>query len=595
MISKLRTRSRATKAGLCPPPSAVPASVGGDADDVRVRIRASGSAVAGKLPGLLAASTQGRSDENGHVVEGAVFTWSSSDARVALVYLLSGLVRGAGEGTATITATAGDASGTSEITVVHPDRVALVALYNATDGPNWVDNTNWLTDAPLGEWYGVRTNGQGRVVRLDLSGIWDSEARQYVSHGLRGELPGDLASLTQLTYLSLSNNDLSGPIPPELGGLSNLGYLHLTGNALSGAIPPELGDLANLEQLYLSGNTLSGAIPPELGDLANLEQLRLSGNDLTGAIPPELGDLANLEQLYLHLNTLSGAIPPELGDLANLESLRLSGNDLTGAIPPELGDLANQPAVRRMHLPLAQPQVQDVARLPRRRHDRMMHAPVIVAVPRAARLFCLGCPPKPTGSPASRRSGSSGSSFPNGSTNDGTHETTSALLRRWRLGAREAAGRSVRRRAHVSPVLRTEPRPGHPIPAGLGPLEPRTRGSPGAARAQESAGGCRCRPVARLVAEGPDSCRTGAEARQGLPLAEAEVRQRADGPAVEGALPTRRLEDGQDSASVLSEGRRGIASEGSGRPPPGSQRKSRVAGVKQRESGLPNTQMQSPQ
>ena len=454
MISKLRTRARATKAGLCPPPSAVPASVGGDADDVRVRIRASGSAVAGKLPGLLAASTQGRSAENGHVVEGAVFTWSSSDARVALVYLLSGLVRGAGEGTATITATAGDASGTSEITVVHPDRVALVALYNATDGPNWVDNTNWLTDAPLGEWYGVRTNGQGRVVRLDLSGIWDSEARQYVSHGLRGELPGDLASLTQLTYLSLSNNDLSGPIPPELGGLSNLGYLHLTGNALS------------------------------------------------------------------------GAIPPELGDLANLESLRLSGNDLTGAIPPELGDLANQPAVRRMHLPLAQPQVQDVARLPRRRHDRMMHAPVIVAVPRAARLFCLGCPPKPTGSPASRRSGSSGSSFPNGSTNDGTHETTSALLRRWRLGAREAAGRSVRRRAHVSPVLRTEPRPGHPIPAGLGPLEPRTRGSPGAARAHESAGGCRCRPVARLVAEGPDSCRTGAEARQGLALAEAEVRQR---------------------------------------------------------------------
>ena len=46
-----------------------------------------------------------------------------------------------------------------------------------------------------------------------------------------------------------------------------------------------------------------------------------------------------------------------------------------------------QPAVRRVDLPLAQPQVQDVARLPRRRHDRMIHAPVIVAVPRAARLF----------------------------------------------------------------------------------------------------------------------------------------------------------------------------------------------------------------
>ena len=127
-------------------------------------------------------------DETGHVVDGAVFMWSSSDAPVATVDP-SGLVRGAGEGTATITATAGDASGTSEITVVNPDRAALVALYNATDGPNWVDNTNWLTDAPLGEWYGVSTDAAGRVVRIDLRGWWDNEARQYVNHGLRGELP----------------------------------------------------------------------------------------------------------------------------------------------------------------------------------------------------------------------------------------------------------------------------------------------------------------------------------------------------------------------------------------------------------------------
>ncbi len=28
-------------------------------------------------------------------------------------------------------------------------------LYNATDGPNWIDNENWLSDAPLGEWYSV--------------------------------------------------------------------------------------------------------------------------------------------------------------------------------------------------------------------------------------------------------------------------------------------------------------------------------------------------------------------------------------------------------------------------------------------------------
>ena len=199
-------------------------------------------------------------DENGHVVEGAVFTWSSSDAPVATVDP-SGLVRGAGEGAATITATAGDASGTSEITVVNPDRTALMALYNATDGPNWVDNTNWLTDAPLGEWYGVDTDVVGRVVGIDLGGRWDGRAREYVLHGLRGELPGELASLTQLTSLRLLNNDLSGSIPSELGNLSNLEVLHLDRNDLSGAIPPELGDLSNLQNLRLANNDLSGPIP----------------------------------------------------------------------------------------------------------------------------------------------------------------------------------------------------------------------------------------------------------------------------------------------------------------------------------------------
>ena len=100
-------------------------------------------------------------DENGHLVAGAEFSWASSDVSVATVDA-SGLVRGAGEGTATITATAGDALGTSEITVENPDRAALVALYEATDGPNWVSNEGWLTDAPLGEWYGVDT-GWSRV------------------------------------------------------------------------------------------------------------------------------------------------------------------------------------------------------------------------------------------------------------------------------------------------------------------------------------------------------------------------------------------------------------------------------------------------
>ncbi|MDE2890835.1 MAG: leucine-rich repeat domain-containing protein [Gemmatimonadota bacterium] len=280
------------------------------------------------------------------------------------------------------------------------DRDALVALYNATDGPNWEQNTNWLTEKDLSTWYGVSVvNGRvthlhldknklsgtippelgqltkleylilsrndlsggippelGRLTnleRLDLSvnslnGTIPAELgklrrlkhlRFWVS-GLIGEIPQELGQLTELETLDLSwNNDLTGPIPPELGQLTNLRVLELDINDLNGPIPTELVRLTNLTSLDLANNELTGAIPPELGQLTNLEELILDGNKLTGPIPPELGQLSSLKTLWLNTNPLGGGIPPELGQLANLTSLNLGYNELTGAIPPELGQL----------------------------------------------------------------------------------------------------------------------------------------------------------------------------------------------------------------------------------------------------------------
>ena len=84
------------------------------------------------------------------------------------------------------------------------DREALVALYNATNGENWDESDNWLSDAPLGEWYGVITNDDGRVTALEFYG-----------NGLSGELPPELGSLSNLESLSLIYNELSGEIPPR--------------------------------------------------------------------------------------------------------------------------------------------------------------------------------------------------------------------------------------------------------------------------------------------------------------------------------------------------------------------------------------------
>ena len=309
-------------------------------------------------------------DTNGHAVAAVTeFVWSSSDTLVARVDD-SGLVTGVNEGTATITAEAGDASGeaditveNADITVENPDRAALVALYEATDGPNWVDNTNWLTDAPLGEWYGVETDASGRVVSLDLSGR--VEEGVGIPHGLSGQIPPELASLRRLRQLYLQTNKITGSIPAELVDLANLETLHLLNNDLSGPIPPELGGLVNLRSLMLQNNDLSGRIPPELGNLLALRTLRLGKNNLSGPIPSELGKLTNLTWLNLYSNRLTGPIPSELGnlkglrwfslgvnlltgpipewlrDLTHLERLDLSWNDLTGPIPPWLGTLTN--------------------------------------------------------------------------------------------------------------------------------------------------------------------------------------------------------------------------------------------------------------
>ena len=278
-------------------------------------------------------------DQAGRVMEGVPVVWLSAETTVAAVDT-SGLVTAVGGGAVTITATAGEASGDGHVTVaIDLDRVALVALYNATDGPNWVDNENWLTDAPLGEWYGVRTDGRGRVIALDLRGEWDATGREWVSFGLHGRIPPELGLLAKLQFLDVSINALWGLIPPALASLQSLEVLDMSYNGLIGPIPPELATLTALKSLDLRRNRLAEPIPPEFGDLANLEELNLSHNELTGRIPPAIGGLVGLHYLDLSFNGLMGAIPPTFGNLTKLDGLDLYNNRLTGAIPAELANL----------------------------------------------------------------------------------------------------------------------------------------------------------------------------------------------------------------------------------------------------------------
>ncbi len=208
---------------------------------------------------------------------------------------------------------------------------ALVAIYNSTDGPNWVDHTGWLVsntpcDMTMG-WHRVTCIG-GHVTRLSLS-----------ENDLSGPLPPEIGNLTQLQELSAWVSKLSGPIPPQIGSLTNLESLVLSAGQLSGPIPPEIANLGKLQTLVLESNKLDGTIPPAIYNLPALRELDLSNNQFVGAIPAQIANLTKLEQFNLGGNQLTGGIPIEVTTIGTLVSLRLNGNPLGGSIPPEIGNL----------------------------------------------------------------------------------------------------------------------------------------------------------------------------------------------------------------------------------------------------------------
>ena len=323
----------------------------------------------------------------GNAVESPTVTWASADRTVARVDT-TGLVTARTSGVTTVTAMYDSlTAGAAEVAVRLPgsDRAALEAFYHATGGDDWTNNTNWLSDVPLGEWYGVRTTENGRVDNLSLR-----------NNNLTGQIPAAIGLLDSLFILSLNDSTLTGPIPPAIGRLRRLRDLNLGGTGVNGPLPPEMGNMTGLDYVYLSRTRLSGPLPETL---ANLDVGRFYFGNTGLCLPrslaawyasrddpsddplpciPETQDREVLVALYnatggpqwqrrrnnwaseTSLNTWSGivtdeegyvteiflprnnltdSIPPELGNLTRLEVLALYGNELTGTIPPELGKL----------------------------------------------------------------------------------------------------------------------------------------------------------------------------------------------------------------------------------------------------------------
>jgi hypothetical protein len=140
----------------------------------------------------------------------------------------------------------------------------------------------WLSSNTTCNWHFVQcsneTMRQGAITKLEISDM-----------NLRGQLPPEIALLTNLTNLRIHTNLLTGTIPEEIWKLSELKTLSIYHNAFNGPFPNIITSLRKLTYLTLH-TMLSGTIP-ELNQLSNLEYLSISSVSLHGKFP-------SVERLY---------------------------------------------------------------------------------------------------------------------------------------------------------------------------------------------------------------------------------------------------------------------------------------------------------
>lgn len=162
------------------------------------------------------------------------------------------------------------------------DSLALVALYRATKGENWV--YGWKFELPLSDrnWPGVffdTVNGELRVVDLSLS-----------QFNLEGNLPHEIGWLTELIKIKLQRNKLFGTLPASFNRLKNLTHLYLTSNRFSGAFP-DIPALQKLTWVELDFNRFEGEFPPSFSLLPKLTTLKMKYNrfDPNTCVPTRFG------------------------------------------------------------------------------------------------------------------------------------------------------------------------------------------------------------------------------------------------------------------------------------------------------------------
>jgi internalin A len=173
----------------------------------------------------------------------------------------------------------------------------------------------WQQLALLGPWVG----GYKRADRIPRT-------RTFFLKEPLGPRIVKLTSLTGLTTLNLSENQIGDDGARALANLTNLASLDLSLNQIGDHGARALANLANLANLDLSHNQIGDDGARALANLANLASLDLRHNQIGDDGARALSSLASLSSLDLSLNQIGDDGARALANLANLANLYLGDN-----------------------------------------------------------------------------------------------------------------------------------------------------------------------------------------------------------------------------------------------------------------------------